>query len=83
MAKPVPEFRLRLPEKLRAEIEEQAKKNQRSINSEILARLQNSLTLDAYDWEMIASDVEKLKDQVGRLRDDVDELSGRRRFDED
>jgi hypothetical protein len=42
MAKDDPHFRLRIPAELKAEIEESAKANNRSINAEIVARLENA-----------------------------------------
>lgn len=71
MAKNDPEFRLRLPEKLKSEIEDQAKKNQRSINAEILSRLQQSFSWGDYDIAALAADIERLERQVGELQDAV------------
>jgi len=42
MARDDPHFRLRIPEELHARLTEQAKENHRSINAEIVARLEES-----------------------------------------
>ncbi len=69
MAKNDPEFRLRLPADLKAAIEQLAKDNDRSINSEIVARLKESLSWAEYDIAGIAADLEKLEDRVRELED--------------
>lgn len=43
MAKDDPHFRLRLPAELKAEVERAAKENNRSINAEIVSRLEDSI----------------------------------------
>ncbi len=67
MARNDPEFRLRLPESLKNKIEELAKKNQRSINAEIVARLEQSFALSHFDPERTAKDIEDLLKRVARL----------------
>jgi hypothetical protein len=62
-------FRLRLPADLHRQLAELAEKNHRSINAEIVARLQSSLDLDAYDIAGIADDLEKLQDRVSKIED--------------
>ena len=47
MIKDDPHFRLRVPAEMRALIADSAKKNRRSMNAEIVARLQGSLEADA------------------------------------
>lgn len=42
MSNKSPPFTVRMPEKLRKWLEEQAKKNYRSLNSELVARLEES-----------------------------------------
>jgi hypothetical protein len=71
MAKDDPQFRIRLPEDLRSEIIEQAEKNGRSINAEIVARLRNSLGWDKYDPAKMSEDIEMLKRQYERLLRDL------------
>lgn len=45
MARDDPHFRLRLPAELKEKIEFSAKENNRSINAEILSRLENSFSV--------------------------------------
>lgn len=67
MARNDPEFRLRLPEGLKTKIEEMAKSSQRSINAEIVARLEQSFSISKFDPERIAKDIEDLLKRVSRL----------------
>jgi hypothetical protein len=62
MARNDPEFRLRLPELLKAEIEKIAKSNNRSINAEIVARL----------WTSIKVDMAGLEERVGSLEEQLE-----------
>lgn len=71
MSKDDPQFRIRLPEDLRSEIIEQAEKNGRSINAEIVGRLRNSLGWDKYDPAQMAEDIQMLKRQYDRLMRDL------------
>lgn len=51
MAKDDPHFRLRLPARLKASLEQEARRNNRSINAEIVYRLE---TLAGFDAEIAA-----------------------------
>jgi hypothetical protein len=46
MRKPTPDFKLRLPPELRAQVDTAAFENNRSVNSEIVARLEQSFRDD-------------------------------------
>lgn len=48
MSKPTQQFKLRLPENLRGDIEKTAKINRRSLTSEIVLRLEDSLQKERY-----------------------------------
>lgn len=78
MARNDPEFRLRLPEGLKTKIEEMAKNSQRSINAEIVARLEQSFSISQFDPERVAKDIEDLLKRVSRL-----ENGGRTRIKKD
>ena len=67
MAKNDPEFRLRLPSELKAAIEQLARENNRSINSEIVARLKESLSWADYDIAQLAKDFDDLAERVSKL----------------
>jgi len=49
MARDDPHFRLRIPEEMKQQIEVAAAENRRSINAEIIHRLQTTLEKDAYE----------------------------------
>jgi len=67
MARNDPELRLRLPEGLKAEIEEHAKKNQRSLNAEVVARLQESVAWQDYDIEDMAKQLEEHESRLDKI----------------
>ena len=67
MARNYPEFRLRIPEKLKAEIEAEAKKNQRSINSEIISRLNKSFSSESHDQTSLVEEMQRLRDMVSDI----------------
>lgn len=48
MARSDPHFRLRIPDQLKKQIEDAASKNGRSINAEIIKRLQDTLDFDEH-----------------------------------
>lgn len=60
-------MRLRLPEKLKAEIEEHARKNNRSLNAEVVARLQESVAWQDYDIQTMAAQIENLEKRLARV----------------
>lgn len=62
-------FHLRMPPSMRARIDEAIRKNGRSVNEEIVARIQ--ATLDAEEPPLLAA--------IERLRESVDELNERLR----
>jgi hypothetical protein len=47
MSRTYPQFKLRLPAELRAQVEQGAKTSRRSLNSEIVFRLESSFTAQA------------------------------------
>jgi hypothetical protein len=60
-------FRLRIPAELHSYLVEEAAKNRRSINAEIVARLQDSVT-----WAKISPT--KMRDEILSLRREVTDL---------
>lgn len=74
MARDDAQFRVRLPDKLRAEIIEQAEKNGRSINAEIVARLENSLGWDRFDPEDMNAAINDLQEALRDTRHEISEL---------
>ena len=52
-AKNDPHFRLRVPAHLKAVLEQEAEKNRRSINAEIVVRLEASLSRDSRAFQMM------------------------------
>ena len=76
MTKEVLYFRLRIPEELKRRISASSRFNQRSMNAEIIARLEASYALgdapaiDLTDEELVdvLSDVERLKLKLIKLR---------------
>lgn len=57
-----PQFKLRLPLELKERIEEDAKKNKRSINAEIVDRLESSFSKKTRD-SLLAQAIAELKEQ--------------------
>lgn len=47
-----PQFKLRIPEDLKAKVEESAKANHRSLNAEIVARLESSFDREVIDYAL-------------------------------
>jgi uncharacterized coiled-coil protein SlyX len=71
MARNDPELRLRLPEGLKAEIEEHARKNQRSLNAEVVARLQESVAWQDYDIPTMAEQLENLESRLSKVEERI------------
>ena len=57
MARDDPQMKLRLPEDLRDQIVEAADINHRSLNAEIIARLQDSFAARAHGWTESGEDI--------------------------
>jgi hypothetical protein len=60
-------FRLRIPSDLHKYLVEEAAKNHRSINAEIVARLYNSKEWHPFDPGQMAMDIELLRQQYDRV----------------
>ncbi|WP_180881362.1 Arc family DNA-binding protein [Brucella sp. 191011898] len=73
MAKDDPHFRLRIPEDMKKRIEIAASENQRSINAEILYRLQTTLDMDEYVPEVNAH-IETEDEAFNRARSLLNEV---------
>lgn len=71
MARQDPHFRLRIPEVLKDQIEAAARTNARSITAEIVDRLERSFALASKKDGGIASEIEDIRDRLGRVRDAV------------
>lgn len=71
MARQDPHFRLRIPEALKNQIEAAARANARSITAEIVERLERSFTLTSEKDGGLASEIEDIRDRLGRVRDAV------------
>lgn len=69
-----PKFNLRLPKDLRKRVEEAKRKSGRSLNGELVARIQTSL--DTEQTELIAT-IQKLQTTVEQLKATVDDLGSR------
>lgn len=61
MAKDDPYFRLRVPEKLKAQIEKSAAASNRSMTAEIISRLEKSYESDELDIEGLFARVDELE----------------------
>lgn len=75
MKTPAPDFKLRLPPELRAQIDDAAKRNSRSVNGEIVARLEASFVTPA-DWELgeLRAELASVKAQLKTLANRLDRL---------
>jgi hypothetical protein len=77
MARPIANLRLRLPETLRRKLATEAEKSQRSLNSEILWRLGQSLGAEG---SALVEEHETLEQHLKRKLDEVvDKLLAERR----
>ncbi|MDC7704053.1 Arc family DNA-binding protein [Vogesella sp. LYT22W] len=82
MSREDPQMKLRLPLDLKQQIEEVAKANNRSMNAEIVARLQASLqpeVLGPKTNEVFDALVERIEHLTELLEDERDEMGLRRR----
>lgn len=68
-------FRLRIPEALKAQVEEAAAANNRSLTAEIISRLEKSFEIEP-KWDEMVENVADLLDQMGEIRGRVDYLEG-------
>ena len=64
MKKDDPQFRLRVPDEMHALLADAAKKNRRSINAEIVARLQGSLEADAASVHQPPFQPQQMRDEI-------------------
>ncbi|CUX63654.1 Arc family DNA-binding protein [Agrobacterium genomosp. 13] len=60
MARTDPQFPLRIPESIKAQIKSEAQKNGRSINAEIVVRLENSFSAETGVCDVILQRLEYL-----------------------
>jgi predicted HAD superfamily phosphohydrolase len=61
------QFRLRLPAELHAKLVENAEKNHRSINAEVVQRIVSSFEWDTYSPNQMTHEIDELKKQVTDL----------------
>ena len=61
-------YSVRLPEKLRSQLESFAKNNNRSLHAEILLRLEDSLTENSKNNSISKNEVEKLVHEIVNKR---------------
>lgn len=73
MKQALPDFKIRLPQELKSAIEEAAKTNSRSMNGEIIARLERTFAEDANDSGGAGS-VADLQRQIDELRERMDRI---------
>jgi hypothetical protein len=69
-----PQVNIRLPATLKIAIEDQARKNGRSITSEIVTRLQTSIEGETHHDEFVVHRVEVIEDSLKRLEATVQVL---------
>jgi len=63
-----PHFRLRIPEKLKHEIEMSAKANGRSITAEIVHRLEQTVSPHSIEGKGILGEIEELRIRLASLQ---------------
>lgn len=68
------QFRLRIPNDLHAKLVENAERNHRSINAEVVARIVTSFQWDSYSPEEMTRQIDMLKEAMGHLTGDVASL---------
>jgi hypothetical protein len=73
MARDDPHFRLRIPEALKDQVEASAKANNRSMNAEIISRLERSFDLDD-GLTALTDRVEELESMVEGQNKQIDQL---------
>lgn len=61
------QFRLRIPNDLHAKLVENAEKNHRSINAEVIARIVTSFHWDSYSPEEMSQEIDWLKASLEKL----------------
>ena len=66
--KPYP---LRMPDDLREKLKEVAQDNNRSLNAEIVARLQDSLELSFSNQDKVENELEKVVGEFGKMLDEL------------
>lgn len=66
--KPYP---LRMPEELRENLKSIAQENNRSLNAEIVARLQESFELSFSNQEKVENELEKVVGEFGKMLDEL------------
>jgi len=75
MTRQDPHFRLRIPEALKERVEAAARANARSTTAEIVERLERSFSLKSETDGGLASEIEDIRDRLGRVRDAVARVS--------
>lgn len=75
MARDDPYFRLRIPEALKARIDDAASTNNRSATAEIIHRLEKSFEIEP-KWDEMVENVAELMDNMSELWTRVDRLEG-------
>lgn len=76
----IPPFGLRMQPDLKAKVEDAARSNNRSLNAEIIARLEESLDGSEHVWGAInnvAETLEKVQKTLERIAPRVDEMWSR------
>lgn len=68
------QYQLRLPEELRDKIKESAKAHNRSMNADIVARLEASFEKDAKFTDVEKADYEELQKQMKFMSEEVNAL---------
>lgn len=75
MSRDITPFALRMPPEMRLCIEESAKANHRSLNAEILARLETTIELDEVMADMRAGDYRGVVDMLLSVTADNDRMT--------
>lgn len=75
MSREDPQFKLRLPAELKARIDEAAAGNRRSINAELIARLETTFELDQFMSERKAGSYAEAYDMLESVLADNDRMT--------
>lgn len=79
MAREDPHFRLRIPERLKNQVERAASENHRSITAEIVARLERSfMTLQELEKADLAEEIRALRQRLDQLDGSIEAPKGMR-----
>lgn len=66
-----PQYKLRLPADLKEKIKQASEENHRSMNAEIVARLQESFELSLSNRDKAEDELEKVAEEFGRMLDEL------------